>query len=253
MQAGEIEINGETYRTVMLRSRTRNAYARVEGGSIVVKIPERLRENEAIEVFEMLSSRFAKRLEKIGYRKPVQMSFKDGDRMNLLGTAFAVRVGRHTSGRYSAMVMHNDGMAELRISVPENSRPDEHMASELARKALSKALLPRLNERVDSVNNRYFGLRLAGVRISRDGRSRWGSCNTRTKIININFRLLFAPEAILDYVIIHELSHLKEQRHNKRFWGIVGTADPLSKEHARWLEANSGLLGPSFGKGIAKP
>ncbi len=252
MRADEIVINGETYHAVMVRSKTRNAYARVEGDRMMVKVPARLSEKEAMEVFTSLSSKFARRLDRIGYKKPVQMSFRDGDMISMLGAVFAVRIGRRTSQRYSARVAQNDGTAELRIVMPESSSYDDTAISELARKALSKALLFQLRERVDSVNRKYLGLEIAGVRISRDGKSRWGSCNIRTRTININFRLLFAPNEILDYVIIHELSHLKEQRHNKRFWGIVKAADPLCKEHAMWLEANGGLLGPSFGKGITK-
>lgn len=55
----------------------------------------------------------------------------------------------------------------------------------------------------------------------RDMKTRWGTCNTGTKKIWINLRLAEKPVACLEYVILHELAHLKVRNHDKRFWGIL--------------------------------
>lgn len=69
----------------------------------------------------------------------------------------------------------------------------------------------------------------------RDQRSRWGSCSYR-KNLNFNWRLIMAPEPVLDYVIIHELSHLKVMSHSRSFWSLVSRYCPHWKEHRGWLD-----------------
>jgi predicted metal-dependent hydrolase len=75
----------------------------------------------------------------------------------------------------------------------------------------------------------------------KEQRSLWGSCSTKGNL-NFNARLLEAPPEVLDYVVVHELSHLKEMNHSRRFWAVVQSWCPRHKEHRRWLRENSRLL-----------
>ena len=72
------------------------------------------------------------------------------------------------------------------------------------------------------------------VRI-KGNKSRWGSCSSK-KNINLNWALLMAPMNVSDYVVIHELCHLKEMNHSKDFWKLVQKYDPNFKEHIKWLK-----------------
>ena len=67
--------------------------------------------------------------------------------------------------------------------------------------------------------------------------SNWGSCSSN-KIINLSTRLLFAPPEVIDYVIIHELAHLVEANHSKRFWDLVASKMPNYKEQEQWLKTH---------------
>jgi hypothetical protein len=75
----------------------------------------------------------------------------------------------------------------------------------------------------------------------RDQRTRWGSCS-RSGAISFNWRLLLAPEAVLDYVVWHEVCHLAFMDHSPRFWGLVSRYCPDHREHAKWLRRNAGTL-----------
>ncbi len=75
----------------------------------------------------------------------------------------------------------------------------------------------------------------------RDQRTRWGSCS-RSGALSFNWRLLLAPEAVLDYVIWHEVCHLAVMDHSPRFWALVAHHCPDHREHAAWLKRNSGTL-----------
>lgn len=75
----------------------------------------------------------------------------------------------------------------------------------------------------------------------RNQRTKWGSCST-SGTLGLNWRLMMARPEIIDYVVVHELAHLREANHNREFWMIVATHDPEYREHAEWLEENSSQL-----------
>ncbi len=76
----------------------------------------------------------------------------------------------------------------------------------------------------------------------RNQRSRWGSCS-RAGTISLNWRLIQAPEAVRDYIIYHELMHLKEMNHSSRFWARVEEVCPGWRESERWLKRHASWLG----------
>ncbi|MFU8847219.1 MAG: M48 family metallopeptidase [Opitutales bacterium] len=78
---------------------------------------------------------------------------------------------------------------------------------------------------------------IAYSRVSvRDQSSRWGSCSSR-KAINLNWRLVLIEPQLQDYVIWHELAHIAEMNHSKRFWSLLEIYDPKRKVHEKALNA----------------
>ncbi|WP_187648529.1 M48 metallopeptidase family protein [Nitrosophilus labii] len=67
---------------------------------------------------------------------------------------------------------------------------------------------------------------------------RWGSCSSK-KNLNFSYRLIMAPKDVIDYVIIHELSHLTYMNHSKYFWTLVSKRCPNYIEYEKWLKDNS--------------
>lgn len=76
-------------------------------------------------------------------------------------------------------------------------------------------------------------LKYSGVSF-RNQKTRWGSCSTAGHI-SLNWKLVFAPEAVIDYVVIHELAHLVHANHSVRFWNLVESFDPDARLNRRWL------------------
>jgi len=72
-------------------------------------------------------------------------------------------------------------------------------------------------------------------------RSLWGSCSRKGNL-NFNWRLAAAPPEALDYVVVHELCHLREMNHSRKFWAHVAAACPDYKTHRRWLRDNTAAL-----------
>lgn len=69
----------------------------------------------------------------------------------------------------------------------------------------------------------------------RDQKTRWGSCSS-TGTLSFNYRLMFAPPRVLDYVVIHELCHLTHMNHSREFWNLVASVMPEYKIHRNWLK-----------------
>jgi predicted metal-dependent hydrolase len=80
------------------------------------------------------------------------------------------------------------------------------------------------------------------IRINvRDTRSRWGSCSGRGSL-SFSWRLIFAPEPVLEYVVAHEVAHLAEMNHGPRFWALVESLAPGSAGPRAWLKQNRNRL-----------
>lgn len=82
--------------------------------------------------------------------------------------------------------------------------------------------------------NQFYQFSWRGVSV-RDQKTLWGSCSPRGRL-NFNYRLLFLPAALRDYIIVHELCHLKELNHSKRFWALVFQTFPNFKSLRRELK-----------------
>jgi predicted metal-dependent hydrolase len=74
----------------------------------------------------------------------------------------------------------------------------------------------------------------------RSQKTKWGSCSSQ-KNLNFNWHLIFAPKKVIDYVIIHELAHLKHMNHSSKFWDFVKKYDRNYKSNILWLKANENI------------
>jgi predicted metal-dependent hydrolase len=96
-------------------------------------------------------------------------------------------------------------------------------------------LVPRLRELAEQQR-----LAIGTVSI-RNQRSRWGSCG-RNGNIALNYRLVQMPPEVRDYVLLHELMHMKQQNHSRRFWRLVAGVYPAFREAERWLRTTGKSL-----------
>lgn len=87
---------------------------------------------------------------------------------------------------------------------------------------------------------RLMGVTYGRISIRRQ-RSRWGSCS-REGNLNFNCLLMMAPAEVLDYVVVHELSHRLEMNHSPRFWAHVGDVLPDYRKAKKWLKEQGGAL-----------
>jgi predicted metal-dependent hydrolase len=114
--------------------------------------------------------------------------------------------------------------ADLRPAIEHHLR--RLAARELPSKVLEYAALHQLAVRRVTVRNQ---------------RSRWGSCSRRGTI-SLNWRLIQAPASVRDYIVLHELMHLRQMNHSARFWHEVGRVCPDYTAAERWLKSHADLI-----------
>jgi len=106
-------------------------------------------------------------------------------------------------------------------------------------KWMKKSALKLLEKRTEIFSN-LMNTEYTAVKIS-EAKTRWGSCSGKNSI-NFSWRLIMCPPEIIDYVIIHELSHTIHKNHSKAFWNTVETFLPNYKQTRKWLKENYKLM-----------
>ena len=152
-----------------------------------------------------------------------------------LGTSVLWRGEWHAIKRVPGAAQHVAlGEERFRVSRPEGDlRPtlEAHF-----RRAARIELPPRTWELAA-----VTGVEVREVSV-RDQRTRWGSCSS-TGLISLNWRLVQAPVFVGDYIILHELMHVREMNHSERFWTLVEGVCPRWQEAERWLKNHGSALG----------
>jgi predicted metal-dependent hydrolase len=124
---------------------------------------------------------------------------------------------------------HREWIAAERRKQRPRLRLDPRTVSEAeARQAIRELVTMVIDEEAPTIAVRPQRIQI------RDQRSRWGSCSTRGTL-SFNWRLVLAPFEVLDYVVVHELCHLREPNHSQRFWTLVEERRPAWRTHRDWL------------------
>lgn len=140
--------------------------------------------------------------------------------------------------RVYARVVEGDG---FRLELPKSLPAAEEEA--MIEQALIKHLKKQAKSDAEMAIERFGPpneLIPTGLRI-KDQKRLWGSC-TYAGVINLNWRLILAPVPVFDYVVVHELCHLRHRHHQPPFWREVGKVMPDFERHRRWLKKNGHLL-----------
>lgn len=104
---------------------------------------------------------------------------------------------------------------------------------------LKEQALQTISERVALYAN-IMGITPGTMKLS-EAKARWGSCNTKNNL-NFAWRLIMCPLSVIDYVVVHELSHVTYKNHSPAFWARVKTVLPNYKDDQDWLKVNKKLM-----------
>ena len=194
-----------------------------DGDGVSVPLPRRTPLREGLD---LIHEKAAWVLERLGGLPP-RVAFADGARVPLGGVDHTIRHVLDGRG-----VVRRQGNEILVAGGPE------HLARRL-RDWLRKEARSQIGR---LVGDKAAALgRTAGRITIRDTRSRWGSCSADGNL-SFCWRLVMAPETVLDYVVAHEVAHLAEPHHGPKFWRLVKTLTPDMEASREWLRRNGEAL-----------
>ncbi len=131
---------------------------------------------------------------------------------------------------------------QIMILFPETWRKREQMVElpKVISRTFAKAFQVPFEKEVERLNLVHFNFRYKKISL-RFNQSTWGSCTT-TGNLNFSTRLFLAPPSVMRYVIIHELAHLGQHNHSRRFWKLIERAMPSYRSKVSWLKENGATL-----------
>lgn len=222
----QIEMAG---REVPLRFRAnasaRRIILRIDSGTdgVVLTMPKWAGERDAMELLAAREDWVLTRLDAL----PARIIFADGAAVPVFG---APHIIRHTPERPGGVV-RDEG--EIRVSgriehLPRRLGDWLHSEARTEITARAHPLAARVGKRIGRIT-------------VRDTSSRWGSCSAAGNL-SFSWRLVMAPDWIMDYVVAHEVAHLRHANHGPDFWGLVDDLGVDAKLARRWLNANAQRL-----------
>jgi predicted metal-dependent hydrolase len=225
--SGEVFLGSRPIPYRIIRSpRARLIRLRMVGDGVVeVVVPPRVQVPPVEELLQSKQRWILRQLDSFNALLPARP-----DHVDYLGKEYRVLLTR-IDGPTGWISLH-DG--ELRVELPRGVDVNPIIQTFLRKQA--RAVL------IDRVRIWSEAMEVLPGRISvRDQRTRWGSCSTNGGL-NFSWRLVMAPLPVLDYVVIHELMHLREMNHSKQFWDGVARHCPEYQQHLAWLKDNGAKL-----------
>lgn len=153
--------------------------------------------------------------------------FREGDQFYFLGRELRLVFA---PGRERITFTVREG--QLVAHIPESHENDRHDVRAALIDFYKQIGSHYMRARLEKLR-RKMGVRPRSVRFLSQN-SRWGSCSAKGRI-NLNWRLIFAPPEVIDYIIVHELAHLRFYNHSKQFWDFVGSHVRAVEDRKRWL------------------
>jgi predicted metal-dependent hydrolase len=194
-----------------------------------VTIPRRGSRQQAWDFVRKSAGWIERALQKLEARMILPKAWQEGTTVLLRGEEFALGVEER------------GGQTWVRIGLEVFPvRPDTENLRPLVEAHLNKLAQRELPGRVYELAAQE-GLKVNRVTV-RNQSSRWGSCSIRGNV-SLNWRLIQVPPEVRDYVILHELMHLREMNHSSRYWALVEAVCPRYREWERWIKVNAARLG----------
>lgn len=163
------------------------------------------------------------------YREQIpERRFEPGETLPYLGDPHEIVVMQRSISEVAE--------GELRLA-------EHHVSQTSVKRALEMLYRRKARERFEDRADAYaeeIGVEYRKIEV-RNQRTKWGSCST-TGTLGLNWRLMMAPPEVIDYIVVHELAHLRVSDHTDAFWSLVAEHDPDYEKHAEWLEEHGTQL-----------
>lgn len=230
-----LNVGGDNYSAEVIRKKGRRRISIIvhPDNRLEIRAPLRMPEYSIRSFLNQAASWIQKRLIKNASRPAVQpLQYTEGESIPFLGQEITLSF---KPGIRRATLLNQSLVVPTRRSGDTKKVVENWYKGEGAR--IFKASIERYAPLIGR-NPMRFTIR--GMR------SRWGSCSSKGSL-SLNWKILAAPQAVVDYLVVHELAHLIEANHSKRFWAVVEKAMPDFKTHRKWLKTQGNPILVRFG------
>lgn len=231
-----IIINNITYSVNIFFENRKTYRASIGKKAINIRIPKfqpKTRQNKQInKLLNWATKRIKKDPE--SFMRIESKKYENGSKINILNKEYFLTINYKNKKTGSSKIMNNNIIISLPLNLTE--KETSKLVSSLLSRCIGVEQLPWLETVLNDLNDKYFKKKIGKIRFKYN-KSNWGSCSPKNNV-NINTRLLLAPEPVLKYVCIHELAHLIVRNHSKKFWAIIEKVMPDYKEKQNWLKKN---------------
>jgi len=202
-------------------------------GNVVIRVPLKTPDSEVESFFYSRRAWIARKLNGKEIREEIEAKpreFIAGEEFFYLGNPYPLEITEAKDTRKALTLSHGKFLL---------AREKVSQAKELFVKWYRNRAREVIEERVRFWGSR-FGLIPKGVTIT-GAWQRYGSCSAKNRL-SFSWRLMMAPYMVIDYIIAHELAHIKEKNHSKKFWIYLEGLMPDYRTQKQWLRENSHLL-----------
>ena len=205
---------------------------KITANGLVVHAPKRISATQLQQVLLEKSGWIQQKLALREANQVAPMQWQDGEPLLFMGQDIVLTLQHHATNK--AVILQGN---QLLVRSPQIDQ-----SALVARKVLqwyAQQALPDFTRRVVLIAAQ-MGEKVSAVGLS-NAKSRWGSCNSR-KQIRLNWRLIQAPPHVIQYVVCHEMAHLKEMNHSARFYAVQESLFPNHVQAEKELKALSSIL-----------
>lgn len=210
-------------------------------GTLKIKSPKGIPFTQLEEILmkkEKWILRHMKDVEEI--KSQTQVALEEGAKLLYRGQWYTLKINEQLDGKESLVEVEEDTILLYEPKVANTQVPKLY---ELRREKLIAWFAEETAKSIQLAIKTYsnqLGVSPQRIRL-KDQKSRWGSCSSKGNL-NFNWRLSMMPSSTLTYIVVHELSHLLEMNHSKKFYRLVEKVLPTFKEDQRWLKAHGALV-----------
>lgn len=237
VQVFTLHIQGKAVPVKVYREYRRDVRASINKSAAILRMPVMINEQSEQHYLQWFRDWIEKQFQDKSRLQHfyAHREYLDGDTLSVGTREYTISLLLEERSNHTGRLLPGR-VLELRLSQADADMARQKSIRHLLSRLVSTDYLPDIVRRVNELNHLYFRKPVKDIRLKLNQRT-WGSCSSKGNI-NLSSRLLFAPAEVIDYIIIHELSHLVEMNHSDRFWALVAAAMPDYVEKERWLKVN---------------
>lgn len=231
-----LKIGQREVKVICEKTNFRTSSVRLRNGKVVLKLSKFV----DIEGQERIIKRFLKwakkKLENSQEIFLTDFKYQDGEEIVAQNKTYVIRVVFEEIKRKRIILQNFSGFSVIKITLPFYSHKQFNL-SDIVKKTIMKDQIDYLHDVLCELSIQLFGVQVFRNFRFRDVSSRFGSCTAKGDI-TIAYCLLFAPKSVFRYVCAHEICHMEEMNHSKKFWGLVEKLAPDYHQAEKWLKTH---------------